>query len=97
MAGWYAQKHPDEDFAETFAVWLTPGLDWRWRYAGRPAVAKLEHVGAVAREVAEQDPPRPLARAAAELPVEEMEAFLRARQADLGKAGADRPQELARR
>ena len=26
---WYAQSHPDEDFAETFAVWLTPGLDWR--------------------------------------------------------------------
>ena len=27
---WYAQSHPDGDFAETFAVWLTPGLDWRW-------------------------------------------------------------------
>ena len=25
ILGWYAQKHPDEDFAETFAVWLTPG------------------------------------------------------------------------
>ena len=29
---WYAQSHPDEDFAETFAVWLTPELDWRARY-----------------------------------------------------------------
>ena len=29
MQGWYAQKHPDEDFAETFAVWLTPGLNWK--------------------------------------------------------------------
>ena len=29
ILGWYAQKHPDEDFAETFAVWLTPELDWR--------------------------------------------------------------------
>jgi len=29
LPGWYAQKHADEDFAETFAVWLTPGLDWR--------------------------------------------------------------------
>ena len=29
MAGWYAQKHPDEDFAETFAVWLTPRSGWR--------------------------------------------------------------------
>ena len=37
---WYAQSHPDEDFAETFAVWLTPGLDWRKRYAGWKALAK---------------------------------------------------------
>jgi len=34
LEDWYAQSHPDEDFAETFAVWLTPGLDWRKRYAG---------------------------------------------------------------
>ena len=32
LPGWYAQKHPDEDWAETFAVWLTPGLDWRAEY-----------------------------------------------------------------
>ena len=31
---WYAQSHPDEDFAETFAVWLTPDHDWRTRYRG---------------------------------------------------------------
>ena len=24
---WYAQSHPDEDFAETFAVWLDPHVD----------------------------------------------------------------------
>jgi hypothetical protein len=41
MAGWYAQKHPDEDFAETFAVWLTPGSNWRKRYRGWGAMAKL--------------------------------------------------------
>jgi hypothetical protein len=41
---WYAQAHPDEDFAETFAVWLTPDSDWRTRYAGWPALAKLEYV-----------------------------------------------------
>jgi hypothetical protein len=41
---WYAQAHPDEDFAETFAVWLTPESDWRKRYAGWPALAKLEYV-----------------------------------------------------
>ena len=34
LDSWYAQSHPDEDFAETFAVWLTPESDWRARYAG---------------------------------------------------------------
>jgi hypothetical protein len=43
LPGWYAQKHPDEDWAETFAVWMTPGLDWRREYADwGGALAKLE-------------------------------------------------------
>ena len=41
---WYAQSHPDEDFAETFAVWLTPESNWQRRYAGWPALAKLEYI-----------------------------------------------------
>jgi hypothetical protein len=53
ILGWYAQKHPDEDFAETFAVWLTPGLDWRREYAGWGALAKLEYMERVMGEVAE--------------------------------------------
>lgn len=44
ISGWYAQKHPDEDFAETFAVWLTPTLDWRKLYRGWSALKKLEFV-----------------------------------------------------
>jgi hypothetical protein len=44
LDGWYAQSHPDEDFAETFAVWLTPGSDWAARYADWPALRKLEYV-----------------------------------------------------
>jgi hypothetical protein len=44
LPGWYAQKHPDEDWAETFAVWMTPGLDWRDEYKDRPAaLAKLSY------------------------------------------------------
>jgi hypothetical protein len=44
LPGWYAQKHADEDWAETFAVWMTPGHDWRREYADRPvALAKLEY------------------------------------------------------
>jgi hypothetical protein len=41
---WYAQSHPTEDFAETFAVWLQPKARWRAEYAGWPALAKLEFV-----------------------------------------------------
>src|SRR5260370_22243686 len=40
---WYAQSHPDEDFAETFAVWLRPRSNWRTRDAARPALKKLEY------------------------------------------------------
>ena len=44
LPGWYAQKHPDEDWSETFAVWMTPGLDWRKEYGGWPvAAAKLAY------------------------------------------------------
>jgi hypothetical protein len=41
---WYAQSHPDEDFAETFAVWLTPESNWRERYAGWPVLEKLVYM-----------------------------------------------------
>jgi hypothetical protein len=47
---WYAQSHPDEDFAETFAVWLRPRSDWPTRYAGWPALRKLEYVDEVMAE-----------------------------------------------
>jgi hypothetical protein len=58
MAGWYAQKHPDEDFAETFAVWLTPRSGWRKKYRGWGALQKLKYMDRVAREVANVDPVR---------------------------------------
>ncbi len=52
LEDWYAQYHPDEDFAETFAVWLTPDLDWRQRYRGWKALEKLEYVDRLMKEVA---------------------------------------------
>ncbi len=55
ILGWYAQKHPDEDFAETFAVWLTPGVDWRRDYAGWPALTKLEYVDRTLRDLSASD------------------------------------------
>ena len=59
ILGWYAQKHPDEDFAETFAVWLTPAMDWRTDYAGWDAMRKLEWMDRVMREVASLSPDVP--------------------------------------
>jgi hypothetical protein len=56
IEGWYAQKHPDEDFAETFAVWLTPGSAWRQRYRGWPALRKLRYVDRMARKFGQVDP-----------------------------------------
>jgi hypothetical protein len=53
---WYAQSHADEDFAETFAVWLTPGVDWRERYAGWKALQKLEYVDELMRSLAGKSP-----------------------------------------
>ena len=54
---WYAQAHPDEDFAETFAVWLTPRSGWRRRYAGWPALRKLEYVRELMEELVDVPPP----------------------------------------
>jgi len=51
LPGWYAQSHPAEDFAETFAVWLTPRSDWRQRYQGWRALRKLEYVDELMREL----------------------------------------------
>ncbi|MFT3728419.1 MAG: putative zinc-binding metallopeptidase [Terricaulis sp.] len=48
---WYAQCHPDEDFAETFAVWLTPRANWKKRYADWPALKKLQFVDAAMEEL----------------------------------------------
>lgn len=52
----YAQKHPDEDFAETFAVWLTPRSDWRRRYLHWPVLRKLKYIDRLMREVKRQKP-----------------------------------------
>jgi len=54
---WYAQAHPDEDFAETFAVWFSPRSSWRHRYAGWPALRKLEYVDELMTKIAGERPP----------------------------------------
>ena len=52
----YAQSHPIEDFAETFAVWLRSRGRWRSQYRGWPALGKLEYVDELMREVADRPP-----------------------------------------
>jgi hypothetical protein len=56
IPGWYAQKHPDDDFAETFAVWLTPGSKWKEKYADTPALNKLLYVDRIALRYGRKPP-----------------------------------------
>ena len=56
LDAWYAQSHPSEDFAETFAVWLRPGSRWRTQYKGWPALKKLHYVNELMHEIAEKAP-----------------------------------------
>jgi hypothetical protein len=53
---WYAQSHPDEDFAETFAVWLRPRSNWKKRYEGWPALKKLQYIDELMGEIAGKKP-----------------------------------------
>ncbi|MDD9939596.1 MAG: putative zinc-binding metallopeptidase [Myxococcales bacterium] len=62
LDAWYAQSHPEEDFAETFAVWLRPRYNWRKRYQCWPALRKLEYVDRLMGELQGQ-PPRVRSRA----------------------------------
>ncbi len=52
----YAQSHPDEDFAETFAVWLTPNSHWRDKYKGWPVLKKLNYVDRLMQSIADKPP-----------------------------------------
>ena len=56
LDSWYAQSHPAEDFAETFAVWLTPDSEWRARYADWPALKKLEYMQELMADIAGKPP-----------------------------------------
>jgi hypothetical protein len=56
LDSWYAQSHPDEDFAETFAVWLTPNSQWEKRYHDWPALKKLEYMDRLMHSINGRDP-----------------------------------------
>ena len=57
LGQWYAQSHPTEDYAETFAVWLKPRSPWREEYADWPALKKLEYIDALMASLKGQSPP----------------------------------------
>ncbi len=71
IPGWYAQKHPDEDFAETFAVWLDPKSSWESRYGGWGAMRKLQYVDRIAQTLGQTPPVRSVGQA--DVTVDEME------------------------
>jgi len=56
LADNYAQAHPDEDFAETFAVWLTPGSRWEQKYQDWPVIKKLRYVDRLMKTVSNMPP-----------------------------------------
>lgn len=56
LDGYYAQSHPEEDFAETVAIWLTPDLDWRNQYKGWKALEKIEFVDDLMHKLAGKAP-----------------------------------------
>jgi hypothetical protein len=56
LEDYYAQYHPDEDFVETFAVWLTPGLNWQEQYKGWKALKKLKYVDELMQELKGKEP-----------------------------------------
>jgi hypothetical protein len=58
LDAWYAQAHPAEDFAETFAVWLKQGTHWRRRYEGWGAQRKIEYVDEIMGDLAGKSPRR---------------------------------------
>jgi hypothetical protein len=59
LTNWYAQAHPVEDFAETFAIWLNPYVDWHSDYKNWPALEKLQYVDELMREIASRQPLEP--------------------------------------
>ena len=56
LDAWYAQSHPVEDFAETFAVWLKPRSRWRSQYQEWPALKKLQYVNQLMKEIRDKKP-----------------------------------------
>ena len=87
---WYAQSHPAEDWAETFAVWLDPTSRWKKRYRGWPALKKLEYVDRLMSEIAGK--PQPVRLREQVEPLSQLKQTLREHYSEKKKRyGLDRP------
>ncbi len=75
LPDYYAQKHPDEDWAETFAVWLTPMSGWRNIYGKTPAIKKLLYVEKKMKEIARKEPLN--TRTRRDVPIEKVRMTIR--------------------
>ena len=75
LPGWYAQAHPHEDWAETFAVWLNPRSDWKKRYHKWPALKKLQFVDELMQDIQHRKPR--LRNKQTEYPVDKIKMTLR--------------------
>jgi hypothetical protein len=96
LGRWYAQSHPTEDFAETFAVWLQPKARWRREYEGWPALRKLEFVDALMGELRGKLPP--VANRKRLEPLDENRSTLREHyRLKLARYAIDRPEAYDRR
>lgn len=95
LPNWYAQSHPHEDWAETFAVWLRPNSDWRIRYADWAAIKKLNFVDQLMAEI--HDQPQKLRNRKTETPVRQIKMTLRDYyQKKLARYDADGPEFMDR-
>jgi len=95
LPNWYAQSHPHEDWAETFAVWLRPNSDWRLRYADWPALQKLVFVDQLMHEIYKQ--PQLVKSRKTEHPLSRIKTSLQAYYDDkLARYAADGPEFIDR-
>ncbi|MCZ6603214.1 MAG: putative zinc-binding metallopeptidase, partial [Planctomycetota bacterium] len=69
----YAQKHPDEDFAETVATFVDRRSRWRVRYRNKKgALQKLEYVGRTLKRYGRRKPKEKSDPDSLHLPVEQL-------------------------
>jgi hypothetical protein len=55
LEDWYAQAHPDEDWAECFAVWLS-SPNWKRKFKNWDCFPKMEYLDQIMKKIAGKKP-----------------------------------------